>query len=230
MDQATIFPGRQFVTQQDQLPQIAEAIKAELKSRVAEFEKLHKPLEAERIAQRTNFDLEMLLATGVTSGIENYSRFFDFRQPGQPPSTLLDYFPKDFLLFIDESHMTLPQIHAMYAGDKARKTNLVDYGFRLPSALDNRPLKFEEFQERIHQRIYVSATPTPVEIGESQQVVEQLIRPTGLLDPQIAIRPTKNQVDDVLGEIKPVSGQGRRVLITTLTKRMAEDLTEYLQE
>lgn len=230
MDKATIFPGRQFVTQQDQLPKIAESIRAELKIRVAEFEKLHKPLEAERIAQRTNFDLEMLLATGVTSGIENYSRYFDFRQAGQPPSTLLDYFPKDFLLFIDESHMSLPQIRAMYEGDRARKTNLVDYGFRLPSAMDNRPLKYEEFLERIDQRIFVSATPAPYEIGESQQIVEQLIRPTGLLDPQIDIRPSKHQVDDVLKEIKATTGQGRRVLITTLTKRMAEDLTEYLQE
>ncbi len=230
MDQATVFPGRQFVTQQDQLPQIAEAIRAELKTRVAEFEKLHKPLEAERIAQRTNFDLEMLLATGVTSGIENYSRFFDFRQAGQPPSTLLDYFPKDFLLFIDESHMTLPQLRAMYEGDKARKTTLVDYGFRLPSAMDNRPLKFEEFLGRISQRIFVSATPSVYEIEHSQQVVEQLIRPTGLLDPQIDVRPTKHQIDDVLKEIQSVTGRGQRVLITTLTKRMSEDLTEYLQE
>lgn len=230
MEHATIFPGRQFVTQQDQLPAITESIRAELKTRVAEFEKLHKPLEAERIAQRTNFDLEMLLATGVTSGIENYSRYFDFRQPGVPPSTLIDYFPKDFLLFIDESHMTIPQIRAMHAGDQARKTSLVDYGFRLPSAMDNRPLQFEEFLQRIDQRIFVSATPAPYEIGESQQVVEQLIRPTGLLDPQIEVRPTKHQVDDILKEIKTTTGQGRRVLITTLTKRMAEDLTEYLQE
>ncbi len=230
MDQATIFPGRQFVTQQDQLAGIAESIRGELKTRVAEFEKLHKPLEAERIAQRTNFDLEMLLATGVTSGIENYSRYFDFRKAGQPPSTLIDYFPKDFLLFIDESHMSVPQIRAMHAGDQARKTSLVDYGFRLPSAKDNRPLQFDEFLERIDQRIFVSATPAPYEIGESQQVVEQLIRPTGLLDPQIDIRPTKHQVDDVLKEIKATTGQGRRVLITTLTKRMSEDLTEYLQE
>jgi len=230
MDRATIFPGRQFVTQQDQMPMIAESIRSELKNRVVEFEKLHKPLEAERIAQRTNFDLEMLLATGVTSGIENYSRYFDFRTPGQPPSTLLDYFPKDFLLFVDESHMSIPQIRAMHAGDQARKTSLVDYGFRLPSALDNRPLQFDEFLERVDQRIFVSATPAPYEIEQSQQVVEQLIRPTGLLDPQIDIRPTKHQVDDVLKEIKATTGQGRRVLITTLTKRMAEDLAEYLQE
>lgn len=230
MDRAMIFPGRQFVTQQDQLPVIAESIRAELKTRVAEFEKLHKPLEAERIAQRTNFDLEMLLATGVISGIENYSRYFDFRQPGQAPSTLIDYFPKDFLLFVDESHMTIPQIRAMHAGDQSRTTSLVDYGFRLPSAKDNRPLQFDEFLGRIGQRIFVSATPAPYEIEESQQVVEQLIRPTGLLDPQIDIRPTKHQVDDVLKEIKATTGQGRRVLITTLTKRMAEDLAEYLQE
>lgn len=230
LQEATIFPGRQFVTQQDQLPAIAETIRGELKQRVAEFEKLHKPLEAERIAQRTNFDLEMMLATGVVSGIENYSRYFDFRQAGQPPSTLIDYFPKDFLLFIDESHMTLPQLRAMYEGDRARKTTLVDYGFRLPSAMDNRPLKFDEFLERIDQRIFVSATPAIYEIEQSSQVVEQLIRPTGLLDPKIDIRPTEHQVDDVVREIKTVTGEGRRVLITTLTKRMAEDLTEYLQE
>ncbi len=230
LDKATLFPGRQFVTQQDQLPKIAEAIRAELKERVAYFEKNHKPLEAERIAQRTNFDLEMLLATGVTSGVENYSRFFDFRDPGQPPSTLLDYFPKDMLLFVDESHMSIPQIRAMYAGDQSRKQNLVDYGFRLPSALDNRPLKFEEFLERVDQRIFVSATPAPYEIGESLQVVEQLIRPTGLLDPEVTIQPTKNQVDHLLTNIRETTGKGRRVIITTLTKRMAEDLTEYLQE
>ena len=230
LDQAVLFPGRQFVTEQEQLPVITQAIRDELKEQVAKFEKEHKPLEAERIAQRTNFDIEMLQATGITSGIENYSRFFDFRQPGQPPSTLLDYFPKDFLLFIDESHMTIPQIRAMYEGDRSRKTTLVDYGFRLPSALDNRPLKYDEFLERIDQRIFVSATPAPYEIEQSQQVVEQLIRPTGLLDPDIIIRPSEHQVDDVVKEIKVVTGQGRRVLITTLTKRMAEDLTEYLQE
>lgn len=227
---ATIFPGRQFVTQADQLPQIAAAIKGELAERVKQFEQEHKPLEAERIAQRTNFDLEMLLATGITSGIENYSRYFDFRQAGEPPSTLLDYFPKDFLLFIDESHMTIPQLRAMYEGDRSRKQTLVDYGFRLPSALDNRPLRYQEFLERTGQRVFVSATPAPYELGESKQVVEQLIRPTGLLDPEIAIRPTKHQVDDLLQEIRSTTGRGQRVIVTTLTKRMSEDLTEYLQE
>lgn len=225
-----IFPGRQFVTAADQLPKVLGNIRADLKQRVAEFEKLHKPLEAERIAQRTNFDLEMLESTGITSGIENYSRYFDFRQPGQPPSTLLDYFPKDFLLFIDESHMSVPQIRAMYEGDKSRKQTLVDYGFRLPSAMDNRPLKYEEFLQRTHQRVFVSATPAPYEIQESAQVVEQLIRPTGLLDPSIVIKPTKHQIDDLLTEIKATTGKGQRVLVTTLTKRMAEDLAEYLDE
>ncbi len=225
-----IFPGRQFVTATEQLPQILTNIRDELKISVKEFEKLHKPLEAERIQQRTNFDVEMIESTGVCSGIENYSRFFDFRQPGQPPSTLLDYFPKDFLLFIDESHMTIPQLHAMYEGDRSRKQTLVDYGFRLPSALDNRPLKYEEFMGRVGQRVYVSATPAPFEIKESKQVVEQLIRPTGLLDPGISIRPTKHQIDDLLNEIKATTGRGQRVLVTTLTKRMSEDLAEYLDE
>ncbi len=225
-----VFPGRQFVTASDRLPQILTNIRQDLKERVSEFEKLHKPLEAERIAQRTNFDVEMLESTGITAGIENYSRYFDFRQPGQPPSTLLDYLPKDFLLFIDESHMTLPQLHAMYEGDRSRKQTLVDYGFRLPSAMDNRPLKYEEIEQRIGQCVYVSATPAPFEIKASKQVVEQLIRPTGLLDPEISIRPSKHQIDDLVAEIRAVIGKGQRVLVTTLTKRMAEDLAEYLDE
>ncbi len=225
-----VFPGRQFVTPTEQLPKILRTVRHDLAARVKEFTKLHKPLEAERIAQRTNFDLEMIESTGVCSGIENYSRYFDFRQAGQPPSTLLDYFPKDFLLFIDESHMTVPQVRAMYEGDRSRKQTLVDYGFRLPSALDNRPLKYDEFLSRINQRVFVSATPAPYEITESQQVVEQLIRPTGLLDPEIVIKPTKHQIDDLLSEIKSTTGKGRRVLVTTLTKRMAEDLAEYLDE
>lgn len=229
-EQVTIFPGRQFVTVTEQLPGITETIKRELKERIQYFNKIHKPLEAERIAQRTNFDVEMLLSTGYCNGVENYSRYFDFRPAGQPPATLLDYFPKDFLLFIDESHMTIPQIRAMYEGDRSRKNTLVDYGFRLPSALDNRPLQFEEFLKRIGPRIFVSATPAPYEIGESKQVVEQLIRPTGLLDPEVSVRPTKHQIDDLFDEIKKTTKNGQRVLITTLTKRMAEDLTEYLQE
>jgi len=230
MTSVTIFPGRQFVTPADQIPKIASAVRDELAERLTFFRQNGKLLEAERLEQRTNFDLEMLLATGFTTGIENYSRYFDGRKDGQPPSTLLDYFPPGFLLFVDESHMSIPQVRAMYEGDRSRKTTLVDYGFRLPSALDNRPLKFEEFESRIGQRIYVSATPAPFEIERSTQVVEQLIRPTGLLDPIVDIRPTKHQVDDLLEEIKRIVGVGQRVLITTLTKRMAEDLTEYLDE
>lgn len=225
-----IFPGRQFVTQPEQLPPIAAAIRAEAEMRAQWFEKKHQPLEAERITQRTNFDLEMLLATGVCSGIENYSRFFDGRAVGQPPSTLLDYFPKDFLLFVDESHMTLPQLRAMYEGDRSRKQTLVDYGFRLPSALDNRPLKFDEFWQRVGQRVYLSATPAVFELDRSRQVVEQLIRPTGLLDPSITIKPTTHQIDDLLVEIKTAVAAQERVLVTTLTKRIAEDLAEYLDE
>ena len=225
-----IYPAQQFVTVSDQLPMIAETIKKDLADQVKTFNSTHRPLEAERIAQRTNFDLEMILSTGFCNGIENYSRYFDFRKAGQPPATLLDYFPKDFLLFIDESHMTIPQVRAMYNGDRSRKQTLVDYGFRLPSALDNRPLQFDEFLERIGQRIFVSATPAPYEIEQSKQVAEQLIRPTGLLDPEVSIRPTKHQIDDLVAEIKKTTDKGQRVLITTLTKRMSEDLTEYLQE
>ncbi len=226
----TIFPGRQFVTPTDAIPKIASAIRDELAERITWFKKNNKPLEAERIEQRTNFDLEMLLATGFTTGVENYSRYFDLRPAGSSPTTLLDYFPKDFLLFIDESHMTVPQIRAMYEGDRSRKQTLIEYGFRLPSALDNRPLKFEEFESRVGQRIYVSATPAEFEIQRSAHVAEQLIRPTGLLDPSIDIRPTKHQIDDVLVEIKKTVADGQRVLITTLTKRMSEDLSEYLDE
>lgn len=225
-----IFPGRQFVTPADQLPAIAQSIRAELDARLKEFRATGKLLEAERLEQRTNFDLEMLLATGFCSGVENYSRYFDFRQPGKPPATLLDYFPKNFLLFIDESHMTLPQLRAMYEGDRSRKQTLVDYGFRLPSAMDNRPLRFEEFEERVGQRVYVSATPAEFELQRSSLVAEQLLRPTGVLDPEVSIRPSKHQIDDLLEEIKKTVGQGQRVLITTLTKRMAEDLSEYLDE
>lgn len=229
-DEITIFPGKQFVAATNQMPVIADAIRSELNDRLAVLKKENKLLAAERLAQRTNFDLEMLLQTGYCSGVENYSRFFDFRQAGQPPSTLIDYFPKDFLLFIDESHMTVPQLRAMYAGDQSRKSTLVDYGFRLPSALDNRPLQFDEFLERVGQRVFVSATPADYELQESQQVVEQLIRPTGLLDPAIDVRPTKNQIDDILKEIQATTAKGQRVLVTTLTKRMSEDLTEYLSE
>lgn len=229
-DELTIFPGKQFVAATNQLPVIADTIRAELKDRLAILKKEQKLLAAERLEQRTNFDVEMLLQTGYCSGVENYSRFFDFRQAGQPPSTLIDYFPKDFLLFIDESHMTIPQLRAMYAGDQSRKSTLVDYGFRLPSALDNRPLQFDEFLDRVQQRVFVSATPAEYELKESKQVVEQLIRPTGLLDPAIEVRPTKNQIDDILKEIQATTAKGQRILVTTLTKRMSEDLTEYLDE
>jgi excinuclease ABC subunit B len=189
-----------------------------------------KLIEAQRLKQRTDYDLEMIKEIGFCRGIENYSRYFDGREIGQPPFTLLDYFPKDFVVFIDESHITIPQIGAMYNGDRSRKTNLVEYGFRLKSAFDNRPLTFNEFDERVGQIICVSATPAQYELGQAGQVVEQLIRPTGLLDPQITVKPTKNQIDDLLIEINKVIKDNGRVLITTLTKKMAESLTEYLKE
>ena len=196
--------------------------------RIALFKQQGKLLEAQRIEQRTRFDLEMIREVGFCSGIENYSRWFDGRAPGTAPSTLLDYFPDDYLLIIDESHQTLPQLRAMYNGDKARKDTLIEYGFRLPSAGDNRPLKFEEFQERVGQCLFVSATPAAFEREHSEQIVQQIIRPTGLIDPEIVIKPTKGQVDDLLGEIQTRTAKGERVLVTTLTKKMAEDLTEYL--
>ena len=198
--------------------------------RIEEFEKEGKLLEAQRIGQRTRYDIEMLREIGMCNGIENYSRYFDGRKPGDPPFCLLDYFPDDFLLMIDESHVTVPQIRAMYAGDRARKEALVEYGFRLPSAFDNRPLRFEEFLERIHQTLFVSATPAPWEVERSSLIVEQIIRPTGLLDPKIVVRPATGQVDDLVGELHTVIEKGERVLVTTLTKRMAEQLTDYLDE
>ncbi len=234
---AAIFPAKQFVTAEERMPQIMRDIRTELAERVAFFRKTEKPLEAERIQQRTTFDLEMLETVGYCSGIENYSRFFSGRKPGEPPYTLLDFFPaspgggpREFLLFVDESHMTLPQVRGMYEGDRSRKRVLADYGFRLPSALDNRPLKFEEFDARINQAIYVSATPADYELKKSRQVVQQLIRPTGLLDPTIEVRPTKNQVDGLMARIEARVAKHQRVLVTTLTKRMAEDLAEYLDE
>lgn len=226
----TIFPAKQFVTEESLLPGIMKKIRTELVERIAFFKKNEKPLEAERIQQRTEFDLAMLESVGYCSGVENYSRYFSGRKVGEPPYTLVDYFPKDFLLFVDESHMTLPQIRGMYAGDRSRKDVLVDYGFRLPSALDNRPLRFEEFDTRINQAIYVSATPSPLEIQKSKLVAEQIIRPTGLLDPDIEIKSTKNQVDDLLDRIQERVAKKQRVLVTTLTKRMSEDLAEYLEE
>ncbi|MBU4331860.1 excinuclease ABC subunit UvrB [Patescibacteria group bacterium] len=229
----TVFPASHFVTYKDEFKKIAQEIQEELKDRIKYFKKNNKLLEAQRIEQRTKFDLEMMKETGYCAGIENYSRYLDGRQPGQPPFVLLDYFihaHDDFLIFIDESHMTVPQIGGMHAGDRARKTVLIDYGFRLPSALDNRPLNFSEFDKRIKQVIYVSATPREYEITQSKQTVEQLIRPTGLIDPTIEVKPIKNQIDDLMEQIRQRVAKKQRVLVTTLTKRLAEDLSEYLRE
>ena len=228
---AKIFPAKHFVTPHDKSELALTNIELELKGRVAEFKKDGKLLEAQRIAQRTNFDLKMLRETGYTHGIENYSRQFAFRKSGEPPATLLDYLPDDFITFIDESHMTIPQIRGMYAGDQARKKVLVDYGFRLPSAMDNRPLKFDEFLKKVGQTVYVSATPVAYELEKSgSAVVEQIIRPTGLLDPKVEVRNTKNQIKDVIFEVEKRIKEKHRVIITTLTKRMAEDLADYLKE
>ncbi len=227
---ASIYPATFYATNPGRMAAGIEAIEHDLQERVEAFTRDGKPLEAERIAQRTHYDIEMMREIGYCQGIENYSRYFDGRQPGDPPYTLLSYFPGDFLTIIDESHVTVPQIRAMYNGDRARKDTLVQYGFRLPSAYDNRPLLFHEFEERIHQVIYVSATPGPYEMARQEQVVEQIIRPTGLLDPEITVRKATGQVDDVVGEIRKVTEAGGRVLVTTLTKRMAESLTEYLDE
>jgi excinuclease ABC subunit B len=225
-----IYPAKHFITTNDKLQLAVSDIQQELIERVAELEGEGKLLEVARLKQRTMHDLEMLSEMGYCSGIENYSRHMDRRLAGQTPWTLIDYYPDDFVMFIDESHITLPQIRGMYNGDRSRKATLVDYGFRLPSALDNRPLRFEEFETHIHQAIYVSATPGPYELQNSQQVVEQIIRPTGLVDPVIHIRPTKGQIDDLLGEVRKRVQNSQRVLVTTLTKRMAEDLADYLKE
>ena len=227
---AVVFPASHYAVGSEKLGCALAVIEEDLQGEVKAFEDAGKLLEAQRLRQRTEHDLEMLREIGYCSGVENYSRYFDGRSPGQPSFTLLDYFPKNFLVFIDESHMTIPQIRAMYNGDLARKTNLVDYGFRMRSAYDNRPLTFDEFDERVPQLICVSATPAPYELGQAGQVVEQLIRPTGLLDPPVEIRPTRGQIDDLLGEIRTVVQAGGRVLVTTLTKRMAESLTDYLKE
>lgn len=223
-----IFPASHYVTSDENLERARKDIRRELNERLKVLKGENKLLEAQRLEQRTNYDLEMMQELGYCSGIENYSRHLTGRKPGEPPFTLVNYFPKDFLTVIDESHVTLPQLRAMYAGDRARKEQLVKYGFRLPSAIDNRPLTFDEFQAQRGQIIYVSATPGPYEMETTDQVVEQIIRPTGLLDPQIEVRPIKGQIDDLLGEIHKVAGQKERVLVTTLTKKMAEDLTEYL--
>ncbi len=226
----SIWPATHYVTEEDSVERSLDAIRTELDSRLAELEAEGKDLEAHRLRQRTMYDLEMIRETGFTSGIENYSRVFDGRDPGTPPHTLIDYFPEDFVTFIDESHQTIPQIGGMYMGDRSRKQTLVDYGFRLPSAIDNRPLKFDEFMERTNQLVLVSATPGQFERTESNRVVEQIVRPTGIVDPEIEVRPTLNQIDDLMNEIKLRSEREERVLITTLTKKMAEDLTGYLLE
>ncbi len=225
-----IYPAKHFITPQEKLEKALRDIEAELEERLAELRAQGKLLEAQRLEQRTRFDLEMLREMGYCPGIENYSRHLSQRPPGSRPWTLLDYFPDDFLMVIDESHMTIPQLRAMYNGDRSRKETLVEYGFRLPSALDNRPLTFEEFEAQIHQVIYMSATPGPYELEHSEQVVEQLIRPTGILDPVVEVRPTKGQIDDLVGEIRKRVERGERALVTTLTKRMAEDLADYLAE
>lgn len=229
-DHVAIFPASHFVTREEKMRLAIQSIEKELEERLAELREEGKLLEAQRLEQRTRYDLEMMREMGFCSGIENYSRHLTLRPPGSTPYTLLDYFPDDFLIVIDESHVTLPQIRGMYNGDQARKQVLVDHGFRLPSALDNRPLKFEEFEDHINQIIYVSATPGPYELEHCPEVVEQIIRPTGLLDPTIDVRPIEGQIDDLIGEINERIERNERVLVTTLTKKMAEDLTDYLKE
>ena len=229
-DHIGIFPASHYVTTSGKLKKAMISIEAELEDRLKELRGQDRILEAQRLEQRTNYDLEMMQEVGYCSGIENYSRHMSARRPGDPPFTLLDYFPEDFLIMVDESHITVPQLHAMYNGDRSRKHTLVDYGFRLPSALDNRPLTFEEFTERINQIIYVSATPGPYEMGVQTNIAEQIIRPTGLLDPSIEVRPIEGQMDDLLGEIHKREDRNERLLITTLTKKMAEDLTDFLSE
>src|SRR5436309_2236353 len=231
LGRAPIYPNSHYVTPRDKLELAIRSIRQELKGRLAELEVASRLLEAQRLEQRTMFDLEMIQEVGYCQGIENYSRHLTGRKPGEPPPTLMDYLPSDHLICIDERHQTVPQLRGMYNGDISRKKTLVEYGFRLPSALDNRPLKFEEFQERRGQTIYVSATPAAYELSlTGGEIVEQVIRPTGLVDPQVAVRPIRNQVDDLLGAIRERAGRGERVLVTTLTKRMAEDLTEYYRE
>ncbi|HXZ30404.1 MAG TPA: excinuclease ABC subunit UvrB [Dehalococcoidia bacterium] len=229
-EQVDIYPAKHFVTSQEKLLAAIEDIKVELEERLKELTSQGKLLEAQRLEARTNYDIEMLQEVGYCTGVENYSRHLQRRAPGSTPWTLLDYFPDDFLLFIDESHMTLPQIRGMYHGDISRKQTLVDYGFRLPSALDNRPLHFEEFNNHVNQVIYVSATPKPYEYEHSQQIVEQLVRPTGLLEPTVEVKPVKGQIDDLIYQIKSRVAKGERCLVTTLTKRMAEELSDYLRE
>ncbi|HAT2057274.1 TPA: excinuclease ABC subunit UvrB [Legionella pneumophila] len=230
LPRVTIFPKTHYVTPRERILETVEKVKVELQERLAELNAQNKLVEAQRLEQRTCFDIEMMLELGYCSGIENYSRYLSNREAGEAPPTLFDYLPPEALLIIDESHVTVPQIGGMYRGDRARKETLVNYGFRLPSALDNRPLRFEEFEERSPQTIYISATPGPYEQEHSDNVAEQVVRPTGLIDPEVEIRPVKTQVDDLMSEIRQVIAQGSRILVTTLTKRMAEDLTEYLSE
>jgi excinuclease ABC subunit B len=225
-----LYPAKHFVLSPDKMNAAIDDIRTELKERLAALKEQGKFLEAARLESRTNYDLEMMGEVGYCSGIENYSRHLLRRAPGSPPWTLIDYFPDDYLLIIDESHITLPQIRGMYHGDKSRKETLVDYGFRLPSALDNRPLNFEEFEEHVHQVIYASATPGPYEYEHSEHIAEQLIRPTGLIEPSIEVKPTRNQIDDLMEQIRVRVKRGERCLVTTLTKRMAEQLSEYLKE
>ena len=230
LDHVAIYPASHYVASREKLERAMEEIRKECDAQVEFFKENNKLLEAQRIAQRTNYDLEMLTEIGFCSGIENYSRVIQGRQPGTPPTTLLDYFPEDFVMFVDESHVTMPQCRAMYAGDRSRKDALVNYGFRLPSAYDNRPLNFAEFDSKINQVVYVSATPAEYELSRSAQTVEQVIRPTGLLDPMVEVRPVEGQIDDLIGQINARSVKDERVLVTTLTKKMAEDLTVYLQK
>ena len=229
LDNIPVWPATHYVTPREKMERAIQEIYRELEERVAFFEANNQLVEAQRLRQRTMYDVEMMQELGYCSGIENYSRVIEGRPVGSPPHTLMDYFPKDFLMFIDESHVTLPQVRAMYNGDRARKTTLVDYGFRLPCAFDNRPLKFDEFEKRLNQVVYVSATPGEYERTRSGQVVEQVIRPTGLLDPRVEVRPVEGQIDDLIGEITARSARGERVLVTTLTKKMAESLTDYLK-
>ena len=230
LDELRVFPAKNFVTPEETLDQALVDIETELEQRLHELNRGNKLLEAQRLEQRVQYDLEMIREIGYCSGIENYSRHLEQRPPGAPPWTLMDYFPADYLLVVDESHMAIPQVRGMYNGDRSRKQVLVDYGFRLPSALDNRPLNFDEFEERVNQVIYTSATPGPYELEHSQQVVQQIIRPTGVVDPEIVVKPVQGQVDDLIGQINERIERGERVLVTTLTKRMAEDLADYLKE
>ena len=230
LDRLVLFPASHYVTSAVRMAKAIEGIEVELAQRLAELERGEKLLEAQRLRMRTAYDLEMLREVGVCSGIENYSRHLDGRAPGEMPYTLLDYFPDDYLIVLDESHVTVPQLHGQYEGDRSRKETLVEHGFRLPSAMDNRPLKFDEFTEKVRQVIYMSATPSPYEVEHSSRVVEQIVRPTGLVDPEVVVKPTKGQIDDLVAEIRAREEREQRVLVTTLTKKMAEDLTDYLIE